>query len=51
MVTTSGQPHIVTIPIRVSAENHERLAKLSAPGQSFNGVITILLEFWDEKHN
>ena len=51
MVTASGQINMISIPIRVSPENHERLLRIGFPGQSFNGIVTMLIDFWHEKHN
>ena len=51
MVTASGQVNMISIPIRVSLENRERLLHIGLPGQTFNGIVTMLLDFWHEKHN
>lgn len=40
-----------TAVIRISMENHQQLQRIAAPGQSFNGVVTMLIDFWNEKHN
>jgi hypothetical protein len=35
---------------RISEENQQRLATIGLFGQSFNGVIGKLIDFWEEGH-
>lgn len=38
-----------TVPIRVRPETREKLHKLKNPGQSLNGFITQLIDFWEKE--
>lgn len=39
-----------TTTVRVSSESLDRLTKLKAPKQVYDGFITQLLDLWEEKH-